>query len=234
MSTIDIGGEGIATAAEIQSKVKPSSIGSKELKQERHDKESKAPAIAKQRAGNRAKGSLGLTQVDRRRGPSQSQQAAAVHVVDHGPKKNWQRAYALPSFPDPPGYSYCWIARHRRRHGDDVNLLASIREGWQFVKPDELDEQDVPTETFTGRLAKHGEVVGDETTILMKMSDAMKAQRDAYYNRRRDAATRQVRKPRPGIAEANSKMPLVEDRNEISEENVTMRARRAPQQDPDT
>jgi hypothetical protein len=109
-----------------------------------------------------------------------------------------------------------------------------LREGWEFVAPGELDEQDVPTESFTGRLAKHGEVVGDETTVLMKMPDAMKAQRDAYYNRRRDAATREVRKPRPGIAEANSKMPLVEDRNEISEDNVTMRARRAPKADADT
>jgi hypothetical protein len=139
----------------------------------------------------------------------------------------------LPSFPDPPGFSLCWIARHRRRHGDDANLLASVREGWQFVRPDELDEQDVPTETFTGRLAKHGEVVGDETTILMKMPDAMKAQRDAHFNQRRDAATRAVRKRNPGIAEANSKMPLVIDQNDVSEENVQMRARRAPRPDAD-
>ena len=111
--------------------------------------------------------------------------------------------------------------------------MASLREGWTPVHPEEIDEQDLPTETFTGRLAKHGEVVGDETTILCKMPDYMKAQRDAHYNRKRDAATRQVRKPKPGIAEANSKMPLVEDRNEVSEENVTMRGRRAPQREAD-
>jgi len=230
MSAIEIGApdDGIATSDAIGAKVRKSSIGAKEIREQKHEKQGKAAPIAKQRAQGRAKGNDGLHSVDRGHGPSLNQDAASVHIVDLGPKKNWQRAYALPSFPDPPGFSLCWIARHRRRHGDDVNLLASIREGWQFVKPDELDEEDVPTETFTGRLAKHGEVVGDETTILMKMPDLMKAQRDAYYNRRRDEATRQVRKPRPGLAEANSKMPLVEDRNEISEENVTMRARRAP------
>jgi hypothetical protein len=233
MSTIDIGGDDIASAAQIKAKVPAKSIGAAELKEQRTQKATGA-AIAKQRRAARAKGNDGIHAVDRTAGTDRAQDASGVHVVDRGPKQNWQRAYALPSFPDPPGYSLCWIARHRRRHGDDVNLLASIREGWQFVKPGELEEEDIPTETFTGRLAKHGEVVGDETTILMKMPDHMKAQRDAYYNRRRDAATRAVRKPRPGLAEANSKMPLVEDRNEISEENVTMRARRAPKQDADT
>jgi hypothetical protein len=222
-TTIEVGG---GTA-----KVSAKSIGAAELKEQAAERAAKAPAIAKQRAGSRAKGNTGVHAVDRKIGAKNP--ALGVHVVDHGPKRNWQRAYSLPSFPDPPGFSYCWIARHRRRHGDDVNLMASLREGWVPVHPEELDEQDIPTETFTGRLAKHGEVVGDETTILMKMLNEMKAQRDAYWNRRRDMATREVRKQRPGLAEANSKMPLVEDRNEISEEAVQMRARRAPRKDAD-
>lgn len=233
MSTIEVGQpDGIATG-ERQLRVKKSSIGAAELKQQKTEK-NKGAAIAKQRATGRAKGNnADIHAVDRGIGATGTRAESQVHVVDRGPKDTWQRAYALPSFPDPPGFTYCWIARHRRRHGDDVNLLASMREGWQFVPPDELEEQDIPTETFTGRLAKHGEVVGDETTILMKMPDHMKAQRDAYYNRRRDVATRAVRKQKPGIAEANSKMPLVIDQNDISEENVQMRARRAPRPDAD-
>jgi hypothetical protein len=230
MSAIEVGAPATATLGEITAKVRAKSLGPADLKEQKAQK-NKAAAIAKQRAGNRAKGNDGIHAVDRDAGTSRPQDAGGVHVVDRGPKTTWSRAYSLPSFPDPPGFTYCWIARHRRRHGDDANLLASIHEGWQFVKPGELDEEDVPTESFTGRLAKHGEVVGDETTILMKMPDALKAQRDAYYNRRRDAATREVRKARPGLAEANPKMPLVEDRNEVSEENVTMRARRAPRQE---
>lgn len=223
MSTIEVGNPRVSAA----------SIGAAEIKEQRVAKQGAKVAVAKQRATNRAKGNDGIHAVDRDAGTQRPQDGGGVHVVDRGPKTTWQRAYSLPSFPDPAGFTLCWIARHRRRHGDDANLLASIREGWQFVKPGELDEEDVPTETFTGRLAKHGEVVGDETTILMKMPDAMKAQRDAYYNRRRDAATRAVRKSKPGIAEANSKMPLVEDRNELSEESVQMRARRAPRRDAD-
>lgn len=238
MSVIEVGGPDddgeVLTPSQINARVRKSAIGAAELKEERIAKGSKAPAIAKQRATRRAKGNDDLHAVDHTAGTSRAQDGNTVHIVDRGPERNWQRAYSLPSFPDPPGYTLCWIARHKRRHGDDAGLLASLREGWQFVKPDELEEEDVPTESFTGRLAKHGEVVGDETTILMKMPDRMKAQRDKYYNQRRDAATREVRKSRPGLAEANSKMPLVEDRNEVSEENVTMRARRAPKPDADT
>ena len=47
-----------------------------------------------------------------RRRPRPGAGRSTVHEVDRGPQKNWQRAYALPSFPDPAGYSLCWIARH--------------------------------------------------------------------------------------------------------------------------
>jgi hypothetical protein len=210
MSTIEIG------AASAQ-----------EILQQAHLRDAKKPAIAKQRAQNRTKaGSGNIHAVDRTQGRSLKQELGAAHAVDLGPQRNWRRAYSLPAFPDPPGYVLCWIARHRRRHGDDANLLASLREGWIFVKPEEIDEEDLPTESFTGRLAKHGEVIGDETTVLMKLPEHMKAQRDAYYNKTRDAATRAVTRKKPGLAEATPQMPLVEDRNEVSVDFARMRARR--------
>lgn len=204
MSTIEIGG-----------------VAAKDIKQQAHERAAKAPIIAKQRAQKRAKTNQHHG-VDRTQGRAH----AAPVAVDRDDQRNWRRAYSLPSFPDPPGYVLCWIARHRRRHGDDANLLASLREGWRFVKPEEIDEEDLPTESFTGRLAKHGEVIGDETTILMKLPEHMKAQRDAYYNRTRDSATKAVTRRKPGLAEATPQMPLVEDRNEVSVDFARMRARR--------
>lgn len=201
--------------------------GGAAIKEQAVNRAQKKPEIAKQRAQRRAKGNEGTQSVERGHGPSLRQEVSGVQVVDRGPAKRWQRAYALPSFEDPEGYSYCWISRHKRRHGDDANLLAMIREGWEFVKPSELPTEDVPTESFTGRLSKHGEVVGDETTILMKLPDELKRQRDAFYNRKRDEATKAVTKRRPGLAEATNAMPLVEDRNDVSHDFVRMRGRRA-------
>ena len=209
MSTIEVGG----------------ALSASEVTEQHVSRQAKKPAMAKQRQERRAK-SNDVNQVDRGHGPSLKQQAAKSYEVDRSAPTRWRRAYALPSFDDPPGYSYCWIARHRRRHGDDVGLMASLREGWRFVLPSDIDEEDLPTETFTGRLMKYGEVIGDETTVLMVMSNELKAQRDASYNRKRDAATKAVTKRRPGLAEANPTMPLVEDRNELSVEHPRMRARR--------
>jgi hypothetical protein len=207
--------------------IEVSGMSAADIKASAADRKAKAPVIAKQRATRRAKADENLHAVDRGHGPSLHQQAASAHSVDLGPEKNWQRPYALPAFPDPPGFVYCYIARHRRRHGDDAGLLSALREGWQFVRTDELDEQDLPTETFTGRLAKYGEVVGDESTVLMKLPERLKAQRDAYYNNRRDAATREVQKKKPGLEGTNTKMPLVEDINESEVARPMMRARRA-------
>jgi hypothetical protein len=196
-----------------------------ELKAQAISRAAKAPAIAKQRAQKRAK-TNNVHGVDRTQGRSLKQDASAATAVDRDDQRNWRRAYSLPSFPDPPGYVLCWVARHRRRHGDDANLLASLREGWMFVKPEEIDEEDLPTESFTGRLAKHGDVIGDETTVLMKMPEHMKAQRDQYYNKNRDVATKAVTRRKPGLAEATPQMPLVEDRNEVSVDFARMRARK--------
>jgi len=203
--------------------------GAGEIREQRVQREGKKVQIAKQRAERRSKGATDVHAVDRGQGPSITQQAKSAHkvvTIDTGAVKSWRRAYSLPSFPDPPGYVLCWISRHKRRHGDDAGLLASLREGWQFVKPEEIDEDDLPTETFTGRLAKHGDVIGDETTVLMKLPEAFKAQRDAYWNGRRDEATKAVTRKNPGLDVENPAMPLVEDRNEVSHDFARMRARR--------
>lgn len=229
MTTIEVGGE----AVELQG-IRKTKAGAKEIKQAATDRANQKPAIAKQRAERRAKGSSDVHAVDLGHGPSVHQEAKAaskVVTVDTGAVKSWRRAYSLPSFPDPPGYVLCWIARHKRRHGDDAGLLASLREGWQFVKPHEIDEDDLPTETFTGRLAKHGDVIGDETTVLMKLPEAFKAQRDAYYNGKRDSATKAVTRKNPGLDIESTAMPLVEDRNEVSADYVRMRARRPARRD---
>ena len=187
----------------------------------------KAPAAA-QRKGKRSKGSDSIHRVDNSHGRSIAQDLRDAHKVstDVGTERSWRRPYSLPHFEPTPGFVFCYIARHRRRQGDEAGTLMALREGWQFVNPSEVDEEDLPTETFTGRLAKHGEVIGDETTVLMKLPEHMKAQRDAYYNAKRDAATRAVTRKKPGLAEATPQMPLVEDRNEVSTDFARMRARR--------
>ena len=194
--------------------------------------EARRSEVQRQRREGRSRpATTKVHQVKRRRpNPGSVRDAASATKIDTGPQRRWRPAYSLPSFKDPPGFSLCWIARHARRHGDEANLLASLRQGWQFVSPDELEEEDLPTETLGGRLARYGEVIGDDTTILMKLPTELKRQRDKYYNEKRDRATREVMRRNPGLPEANEKMPLVEDRNEHSSALERSRIRRPPAQ----
>ena len=114
MSTIEVGGEAV------EHDIRKVRIGAAEIREQAREREAKKPAIAKQRSERRAKGSTDVHAVDRGHGPSVTQQAKSAHkvtTIDTSTQKAWRRAYSLPSFPDPPGYSLCWIARHRRRTG---------------------------------------------------------------------------------------------------------------------
>lgn len=201
-----------------------------EIKEQAAQRAATAPVLAKQRATKRAKGSSSILNVDRSAtGPSVRQEAKreAKIDIDLGVPTRWQRAYSLPHVEAPAGYALCYIARHRNRHGDERGTLGAFREGWRPILADEIDEDDLPTETLTGRLGKYGpEVIGDETTILMKMPLEVKAQRDAHYNGVRDAATRAVTRRNPGLDVGHPSLPLVEDVNQVSVDTPRMRARR--------
>lgn len=199
-----------------------------ELKEQQVQREAKKPTLAQQQRENRSRKAGGeIHTVDRKVAPSRKQEAGAAHIVDRGPKKRWRRAYALPTLQDPPGYTLCYISRHKRHRGDDAGVLEAVQEGWEFVRQDQFPKHALPTQSLT----KYGEVIGNDSTVLMMLDNELKAQRDAYYNQRRDAATRAVTRRNPGLPEATRQMPLVEDRNDIATEMPLMRARRAPKPD---
>lgn len=201
---------------------------SKEIREQAVKRAAAKPVHAKAKAERRAKGAGGdVHAVVRSRGRSRKQEASAAHKVDRGVVKRWRRAHSLPSFPDPPGYTYCWISSHRRRHGDEAGILAAKQEGWEFVRAEELDEDSLPTQTHS----RYGEMIGNDSTVLMKLPDELKAQRDGHFNQKRDLATRQVTRRKPGLAEATRQMPLVEDRNDVFFDKPLMRARRVPAAD---
>lgn len=180
---------------------------------------------AKQRRGKKAGGEV--HKVDRKQAQSRTQEAGEVHEIVRGPIKRWQRAYALPHLPDPPGYVIQYIGRHGQHRGDEARLTAALQEGWEFARKTDWPDRYLPTQTLPG----FGQIIGNDSTVLMKLPLEFKHQMDAYYNGRRDAATKAVNKRNPGLPEATRAMPLVEDRNDVSADNPRMRARRAPRAD---
>ncbi len=197
----------------------------RELLEQRTLRERNKPILAKQKKGRRAVKSNSPHQVERRVATSRAEDAVAAHEVEHGQVKRWQPAFTLPGVKDPPGYVSCWISRHGRHRGDEEGLRKALSEGWEFGRvKDYPDSHALPTQ----RSSVHGEMIGNDSAVLMKLPEELKAQRDAYYNGKRDRATRQINKPKPGLAEANDKMPLVEDLNQV-QSGLARGRRRIPQ-----
>jgi len=184
----------------------------KELLELHTQREAGRPELARQLRQRRAKKADGdIHKVDREVHPSRTQEAAELNEVDRGPVRRWQRAAALVQMPPPPGYHIEWVRRDNRNRGDHANLLAHIQEGWEPCGRKDFPKAVLPTQ----RLTDLGEVIGNDNSILMKIPLELKAQRDAFYNSRRDKATRGIDSSNEvGLTQAQDpRMPIVENIN---------------------
>jgi hypothetical protein len=186
----------------------------------------RAPEFARQ-ARNRSskKADGGIHTVKRAVGKSRAQEAAETTEVAMPPRKRWVRASALASLPPPPGYHLEWVRRDNRNRGDSENLVAHLSEGWEFARKSDFPGKYVPTQ----KVADHGELIGNDSSILMKLPLELKQQRDQYYRERRDRSTKAVGMPDPspeGVSHPD--MPIVEDVNKARTVHRQSKARRAP------
>ena len=183
-----------------------------------------APEFARQARQNRNKKSDDIHAVKRAVGKSRVQEAAEVTEVARAPVRRWMKASALPSFPPPPGFYLEWVRRDNRNRGDSENLVAHLQEGWEFARKDDFPGKHVPTQ----RISDYGELIGNDSSVLMKLPLELKQQRDQYYREKRDRSTRAVGMPDPapeGVS--HSAMPIVEDENKVRTNMRAARARRA-------
>src|SRR5271163_488098 len=153
----------------------------------------RAPEFARQ-ARNRTHKPAdgGIHAVKRTVGKSRMQEAAATTNVVTPPAKRWMRASALPAFPPPPGCHHEWVRRDNRNRGDSENLVAHLSEGWDFCRRSDYPGRHVP---IIASLSNYGELIGNDSSILMKSPLELKQERDEYYRNRRDKATRAVGQP---------------------------------------
>lgn len=194
------------------------------INQEAAVAESRAPEFARQ-ARNRShkKADGGIHAVKRSVAKSRVQEAATVTEVARPPAKRWMRASALPNFPAPPGFHLEWVRRDNRNRGDSENLVAHLSEGWDFARKTDFPGKYLPTQ----RVSDYGEVIGNDSSVLMKLPLELKRQRDEYYRSRRDKTTRSVgeKDPAPeGVSHPS--MPIVEDENKARTQLRNARARR--------
>ncbi len=183
------------------------------------------PEFARQARQRRTKAADGgIHAVNRSVAKSRVQEAAAAKEVSRGPEKRWMPAYALPALPSPPGFHLEWVRRDNRNRGDSENLVAHLNMQWEFARKSDFPGRQVPTQ----KLSDHGDVIGNDSSILMKLPLELKQQRDEYYRTQRDRATKAVGQPDPApMGVSHPDMPIVEDRNRVRTQQIRARARRA-------
>lgn len=188
-------------------------------------RERAAPELARHaRERRNQKEASGVSnKVNRTRGKSVKQATAAAHEVNRGPVKRWRRANALAQVPHLAGHHVEWVRRDNQSKGDNANLLAHLEEYWEPCRREDFPDRILPTQT----LSEFGAVIGNASNILMKIPDDLKAQRDRFFNNKRDEATRAISRPNPapeGVS--HQSMPIVEDVVRHTETAQRSRARR--------
>ncbi len=207
------------------------STAEKEMKALHRRREQAKPELAaqaKKRRNKRADG--GIHAVQHTIQTSRTQEAAERVRPELPPEKRWVRASTLPGMPPLPGYHLKWARRDGRARGDHANLVRYLREGWEVARKSDFPGHALPTH----RLTDYGEVIGNEDTILMKIDDRLVAQRNAFFNDRRDRATSSINDT-SGLNKAlrKSRTHLVEDkdRSKVTFPQVEVRHRRRPEID---
>ena len=95
-------------------------------------------------------------------------------------RKPWQPARMLETPPAPEGYQYRWIRSEYVGVEDRNNVSARMREGWEFVKQEEIPDFPLPTIEH----GKHAGVISVGGLILAKIPVETVAERSDYYKNR--------------------------------------------------
>lgn len=186
-------------------------------------REQKEPELAKQiRERNRVKSDGGMHAVTHTVHRSRKQETAAGKEVARPAKRRWQRASLLPAIPDPPGYHLEYVRRDNRNRGDCANLNAHLRSGWELCRTSDFDILHLPTQSIAG----HGDVIGNDDTVLMKIEEDMWAERNAEYDGIRDATTAAINRKDQQLDVSHPAMPIVDQENRSTSGFRKMRARR--------
>lgn len=96
-------------------------------------------------------------------------------------RKPWKPPAMLETPPPPPGYKYRWLRESVMNEADKGNMMKRIREGFELVRPEEIEEY----ENFQLPVmdeGKHAGVIGVGGLVLAKIPEEIVEERNAYFS----------------------------------------------------
>lgn len=199
-----------ATAADISEVVKRQRAAKPELARQK-----------RQRVGQKADGDIHA--VSRAQVPSRVQEAADAHEIEWPTVKRHVRASTLPGIKPPPGYHVKYVRIDHRVRGDNANFIRHKAEGWVVATKRMFPNANLPTT----RIASHGEVIGNDDSILMICTIENAADRLRKVRDKTAQAMRGVRENNDLRQVVTPQMPLVKEVMNSSSQFHRMRKRSA-------
>ena len=121
-------------------------------------------------------------------------------------RKPWSRPQYLDAPDAPDGMIYRWIRTQVRGEDDKTNVHMRFREGFEPVKPSEVEGYDLPTIDD----GKHAGTVGVGGLILCKIPEETADERNVHFEQQTENQMRAV--DNDLMREENPAMPMTRER----------------------
>lgn len=96
-------------------------------------------------------------------------------------KKQWMPPSSLDAPPAPKGYKHRWIRTETRGQDDTGNVSKKLREGWEFVRAEEIKNQIGQNDYPVINDGKYQGLIGVGGLVLARIPEEMIEQRKEYF-----------------------------------------------------
>ena len=102
-------------------------------------------------------------------------------------KTDWTPPSSLDAPPAPSGYVQCWIRAETMGFMDSANVSKALREGWEFVRAEDIVKEIGPHDYPTIQDGKHKGIIGVGGHLLARIPEEIMQSRKEYFeNKTRD------------------------------------------------
>ena len=97
-------------------------------------------------------------------------------------KKQWMPPSSLDAPPAPKGFKHRWISTETMGQEDTGNVSKKLREGWEFVRAEEIKSQIGEHDYPIISDGKYQGLIGVGGLVLARIPEEVVAQRKDYFN----------------------------------------------------
>ena len=97
-------------------------------------------------------------------------------------KKQWMPPSSLDAPPAPKGYKHRWIRTETMGQDDTGNVSKKLREGWEFVRAEEIKSQIGEHDYPVINDGKYQGLIGVGGLVLARIPEEVVEQRKDYFN----------------------------------------------------